>query len=238
MTSIEWVTLYHGTSEAAARAILTEGIVARGDAPSHWDVASRDDLVYLSSCYAPYFAGHAYEPPNFALVEVRVPTVVLYPDEDFLEQATRGVSDLPWNPSGDIATRTLWFRERLEEFQHYALDALSALGNVATSHVPVEHVQRVALVPAKVVPRLTHRCMDPSITLANHTLFGETYAALTRAFFGDAIQPEALFLQGSYEHIPREYRNALARELQSLPSIVERLEADAALLTTRNEPLV
>jgi hypothetical protein len=107
--------LYHGTTEGVARKSLTQGLTPRGSRKSNWEHScpSRDDLVYLTRSYAPYFAftaspvsdiyadiaasaqGEQVRHAKWGIIEVdtnRLDMEELVPDEDFLEQASRSMA--------------------------------------------------------------------------------------------------------------------------------------------------
>ena len=114
--------LYHGTSERVARLALQEGLLPRDESgvESHWeDCPSGEEYVYLTVAYAGYFAMQATdrdEDGRWAIIEIDTDLLPdgdahLYPDEDFLEQATRR-QELPedWGINGaSMEDRTKWF---------------------------------------------------------------------------------------------------------------------------------
>jgi hypothetical protein len=201
--------LYHGTSEAVARTALEEGILPRDEVgkESNWDdCPSRGDMVYLTRAYAPYFAMCASEADGkWGLIEVDTEALFadyeeyededsgleryLYPDEDFLEQATRrGSSPCPDGLS--MEERTAWFRDNLHGFQHLWRDSLEGLGNCACfGEVPAECVTKVVVFDPASNPTLSMMAMDPMISIMNYALVGGSkYRALTDWFFGHDVR--------------------------------------------------
>lgn len=163
--------LYHGTTEAVAKAALIEGLLPRckSGVMSRWtEHPSSPDHVYLTETYAGYFAMQAAkEGGRWGLVEVdvdRLPLSCLVPDEDFLEQCSRGQT---WpddetfagiRAARDITERTAWFRENLYRFSGMWPKSIEMLGNCAVEGgVPTSAVTRVALFDPKLnrSPKLT-----------------------------------------------------------------------------------
>ena len=197
--------LYHGTSADRAKRILEEGLVPRGmsgedsNFPVH---PSSAGYVYLSDCYAPYFAAVAAanarcklsKKSRFVLIEVDVAQGRLAPDEDFMEQATR---DTPNEPAGDMAQRTAWFRDRLADYKLYWHASLTHLGTVA--HAGVIKPNRIGRV-VEYNPRsniwISSMCIDPSITTLNHRFLSAKYKMLTKWFFDELNNDELLDLTG------------------------------------------
>lgn len=88
--------LYHGTTEAVARAALAQGLAPRSltQAKGNWDKhPSNPHAVYLTTAYAGYFAACASDDGNkWGLVEIEtdlLDVARLVPDEDWLEQVSR-----------------------------------------------------------------------------------------------------------------------------------------------------
>jgi len=215
------VRLYHGTGEAAARDILVNGLISREDAASNWEVESRDDLVYLTDAYAPYFATQASgEGERYGLVEVEVDPGDLLPDEDFLEQVTRGQDVCPLT---GMVERTEWYRERLEGFAHHALDSLKGLGNAAHPGVLAVDVTRVVLFDPKAAPVFAWMAIDPSISVLNYRLMGDKYRGLTRALAGYSVTVDEVLGRIGVLGFPPEERLKLQGTLDALPNALEIL---------------
>lgn len=198
--------LYHGTSESVARRALVEGLLPRsasGD-EGHWEACpSNPDLVYLTVAYAPYFATAATEgDERWGIVEVDSDLLNehrLLPDEDFLEQASRG-QDLAavlgdGFPEGDYMTeRTEWFREHLWAFQHLWRKSIEGLGNCAhAGAIPPEAITRVSIFDPSSNPTLMMAAADPIIALMNYRFCSDKYRALCQWLMGDE-PPVAHFL--------------------------------------------
>jgi len=201
--------LYHGTTAEIAKLAVEEGLIPRDDLgkDSNWDECpSRGDMVYLTRAYAPYFAMCATSEEDtdkrWGLVEIDTDLLTegltdggledyLYPDEDFLEQVTRGHGPCP--EGLDMAERTAWFRENLLGFQHVWKDSVEGLGNCAClGDVPADCVTKVVLFEPESNLSMAMMSSDPMITLMNYQLLGGSkYRALTDWFFGYDVDPAA-----------------------------------------------
>lgn len=192
--------IYHGTSAAAAERIALEGIRPRATDAGNWTrCPSHPGLVYLTECYAPFFA-LACDDDEIAIVEVELSALDvdrMRPDEDFLEQAARahpenarmmGLADA--RVPNDLAERTVWFRQRIDSYADLWKRSLDMLG--CCSHagiVPPEAISRIAVLPVALAPRVV-AAIDPSITMMNYRIMGDFYRELTRWFFDEDARPE------------------------------------------------
>lgn len=197
--------LYHGTSAALAKKILAKGLKPRGRKKSNWDVQSHPDAVYLTTVYAIHFAQAAAKAKgDIAIIEIdsnKLDLDLFGPDEDFLEQATRG----QFPSAGTTMTeRTAWFRERAHS-QFYGLweQSLESLGTCAYyGAIPCDAITRVATLPA--VCKLAF-ASDPVIVLMNHKLMGTYYRNLTRHVFGDSdFEEDPMQRSGAIPLLPRD----------------------------------
>lgn len=189
--------LYHGTSEEIAINSLTDGLLPRCDsgAESLWeDCPSLPDFVYLTAAYAAYFAANAaIKNKRWGIVEVDINCLdedQMYPDEDFLEQATRGQSGLA--PDGlSMKERTEWFRDHIWGFQEYWRDSIENLGNAAYyGAIPPEAIRRISLFDPKSNPGISLAAVDPSISIMNYRFLGKNkYQALMKWFMGEEVTP-------------------------------------------------
>lgn len=181
-------TLYHGTSSVHLDKILESGLVPRYNNDSDWECASRPDMIYLTSAYPLYFAEHSItnhggEPVVF---EVEVDSSRLYPDEDFLEQATRGIQysettkDLYNDLQGlDMAQRTEYFRDSLELHKSMYDRSLTRLGNCC--HKGIIKPKRIR---RYVIPDMSiRRKSDPQIHMSNFKFMSHYYADLIHEMF-------------------------------------------------------
>jgi hypothetical protein len=194
--------LYHGTSASIARQALVEGLLPRSEsgAEGHWeDCPSNPDLVYLTAAYAPYFAMTATEGDElWGIVEVDTDLLDEYdllPDEDYLEQASRG-QDLAavfgdGFPEGNYMTeRTEWFRERLHLFAHLWRKSIEGLGNCAhDGAIPPEAITRVAVFDPQTNRSIAMMASDPMIAILNYQFCGDKYRALCAWMMGEDVDP-------------------------------------------------
>lgn len=191
--------IYHGTSELYLNEILESGIVPRKHSNiSNWDhsVASNPEVVYLTIAYPLYFANNATTPPHRLLVleidDTLLDPDLFCPDEDALEQITRGhdgeLSKL------SMVDRTAHYITRMHEFNRGV--SLDALGNCAYSDViPAECITRIAAVDHKTYYRMVMAGYDPSITIQNFQVIGEKYKLATKWLFDpDSVQQQYIDL--------------------------------------------
>lgn len=202
--------IYHGTSADVARRALTEGLLPRNDlgTEGNWTgtVKSRGDMVYLTAAYAPFFAAAAVEPREpWGVVEVElddsdVPN--LRPDEDFLEQATRGVGpDHGLYIPGSMEERTIVFRGALDALAECWEDSLKGISNIAhRGRIAPGKITRIALYDPSSNGLITMKALDPAITVLNYAIMGAGYRALCKWFF-EPITPEEYDPLGLHAHL-------------------------------------
>lgn len=181
--------LYHGTNLSALDAILANGIKPRGrdGRRNNWKhtVGSNASCVYLSNCYAFYFA-YSSTKDGEPLVVLEVATRSLLPalcaDEDALEQSGRGRDRLPSDWS--MKRRTIYYRKRAHLYDPAgSIALLGTCGHIGT--VPASAITRVAIIAPQDGIRLILQAHDPSITIINHSFMGEQHARFHRWLFGD-----------------------------------------------------
>jgi hypothetical protein len=185
--------LYHGTSQTALAGILISGIRPRGKkGRSNWkhSVESNAECVYLTEGYAVHFACNAVDPDKDAAAIIEVDTdrlnfFDLLPDEDAIEQLSRGRDDLP--TSWDMKKRTRYYRVKMVDYAGKWPTSIKALGTACHRGViPVSAITRVAKVDFKVNPALRW-ASDPTISIQNYAIMGGYYRQLTNRIFGDEI---------------------------------------------------
>lgn len=199
--------LYHGTSEANLDAILRDGIVPRGlrNKNGNWEhtVESNPEVVYLTNCYAAYFAlnasatdaGDHFEMTRGLILEIDTDLVddwFLVPDEDVMEQAGRDRDDLPgeWT----MEERTVFYRKQLKE--HFgrgtwqaSIDGMGTCGHWGT--VPPEAITRYVVIDWKALPVVVRElALDPCITLMNYHVLSKKYRDVTAWLFKDRTSLE------------------------------------------------
>ena len=196
--------LYHGTNGAWLDRIMQVGLRPRGTkGRSNWKdtVQSNPKCVYFTDSYAPYFAFNASRgtDPSCAVIEVdsdRLDQDELFPDEDFLEQCSRGGEGAY---PGTMIQRTLHYRRRQFEFCYPCTDPSSeapttwweaSLKHLGTcSHrgpVPPDAITRAVWWPRKDNGSMV-MMWDPTITLMNQRIMGDRYKIMTRKLFDGAF---------------------------------------------------
>ena len=213
--------LYHGTNEKAARAAIREGIRPRGETghKGNWEHSSdsRDDCIYLSAVYAPYFAACSTDDGDgrWAVIEIntdRLDDSLLLPDEDYLEQGTRK-SEIPdedfykglrqangvKDPHERMLARTAFFRDNLDNYWDRWEDSVDGIGNCCMQGgIPPYAITRVSYFAPDSNPPIYMMALDPTITLMNYAFLKPKYEALTAWFMGEDVDPALLF--GGYLH--------------------------------------
>ncbi len=217
--------LYHGTSSALAKQALRVGLKPRIlHGKSNWKhtVESNPTCVYLTTAYAGYFAHCAAKTSHLGILEIDTDLLdhsLLMPDEDFLEQGTRGVGPDKLSPflkkmcrecGDDMKKRTLWFRRNLPAFQDLWEKSLEFLGNCSyMGTIPASAITRAATFNWKKNPRIGLGLLDPSITPINYRVMGEHYRSVTRWLIGDSITPEEYARPTPLSLLPTEYQTQL-----------------------------
>jgi hypothetical protein len=196
--------LYHGTSADVARKALDEGLRPRastGNASQWTECPSREDLVYLTTAYAGYFACNATnELEHWGIVEVDTELLDnfaegLVPDEDWLEQACRRAPDLPPEYEVlDMVGRTAYWRERLHGLSHLWEESVKGLGNCAhVGEIWPDAITRVAIFDPKSNPNMAMTAVDPIISVMNYALCQGKYHALIKWFMGEEVTVPEFF---------------------------------------------
>jgi hypothetical protein len=225
--------IYHGTTETVARLALEQGISPRSRTghEGNWEhtVDSHPEMVYLTSIYAPFFAMMAADPDEFwGIVEVETDSLDedrLFPDEDYLAHKVRGNTaflhearcydeDFP----DDIKERSAWFRERL--VRHGGLgygweDSITEMGNCAYHGViPASAVTRIALFDPRSNPCANMAASDPSISITNYMLCGDSHREITKWFMKDPYDLHQIRQDMNPEHtfLTEEQRNYITKE--------------------------
>lgn len=190
--------LYHGTNGAWLDSILRTGIRPRGSRKGNWEhnsIHSNRKCVYLTDSYAPYFALNATrgQEPSCAVIEVdtdRLDDFDLFPDEDFLEQASRNYEN---GPKGDMKRRTMYYRKRQFEYGSWLPCASPDGGETTWWEASLKYLGTCShhgLIPPDAITGAVswpHRpnihvafVWDPSISLVNQKIMGDRYRVLTR----------------------------------------------------------
>ena len=180
--------VYHGTSDRMLSSILSGGLRPRGKSTEgNWKAyPSRDDMVYLTTAYAPYFAWSAVDikkDEKALIVEVDLDKLKfekLHPDEDFIAQVLSKQRNVP------IETVHSKVRRTISGYRHHAYDSLQCLGNIAyRGIVPASAITRYVTIDLKPQDSLAQVCMDVSVSLINFQVLGAKYRSVIEWIFGD-----------------------------------------------------
>lgn len=226
--------LYHGTTLEAARAAREVGILTRAQAKrsnfSHVDAPSGRDRVYMTDAYAPHFSYCACcNRDVFEAAVLRVDTSMLdvddlMPDEDYLEQMTRGRDDLPkkWTTS----RRTRFYKKRAhllsDRDQMTWEDSLAGLGTCAhLGAIPPEAITGLASWSYRGEGSMMCLAFDPTITMLNYQFRGGYYRVLMRMLFGDPCEEE---VKAAEEEWPEHLRVQRMRDWMDLFGNVVTIE--------------
>lgn len=211
-----WV--YHGTDATHTDQILTDGLQPReATGRSNWsdhDMGSIPGHVYLTRLYAGYFglcaqADEADDSSDdrepFAVYQIDLQELDgadLFPDEDFIEQASggRGVlaDEIPVDvpnqlgvPDEGIVERTEAIRCDIQAFHLYWRLSLDVMGNIShRGTIPPEAIRQVSIVEPS--NQLTWALLDPSISIDNALLTGQKYETYTDWIATGDADPDAL----------------------------------------------
>lgn len=223
--------LYHGTSGEVAHLVLTNSLKPRSvvGGKGNWEhtVTSNPDCVYLTSCYAGYFAHCAVKGDSTELGIIEVDSSLLnqrrlLPDEDFLEQVSRGqkwdnkLIERELSKCKDMKARTLWFRDHSSLFQDIWPKSVEYMGTCCYHGViPTDAITRVSVFDWKKAPIAGLKLIDPSITPINYKIMSTTYKALTRWLMGENISLDEYYSQFYMDMIPEDARKEVESELTS-----------------------
>lgn len=210
------MTLYHGTDATAVDSILHSGLQPRtATGRSNWadnQTESLSDHVYLTSVFGPHFAKAAAHKNGdsdrrIALFEVdfeRLDTNQMYPDEDFVEHATRpdyefsnadldlDIPDtIPLDPDASVVERTEVVRQHIDAVQHLWDESLERFGNCSVrGGIPPEAITRVAVAEP---PRRVWENIDTSVIM--HPLVVAKGRVQTNVLMGEDIDADEYFAQ-------------------------------------------
>lgn len=240
--------LYHGTSKANAMKIIKEGIRPRSEGTGNWENhPSIKDHVYLTKGYAPYFASQASQESEdaWAVIEVdtdKIEELFLYPDEDYLEQTTKNLSEEFIEREGlkhlfydyplenvTLNERTQWFRDRIERFAHFWEASLESMGTCSVKGaIPPEAINRVAFYDSSSNPLITSYSVDPTITILNWRICKHKFISLTEWFFGGAGDIVADPLYGTWPIM--DDSEEISEDARKMLNMVEEQHAEAKKL--------
>lgn len=185
--------LYHGTAADYLDAIMRDGLRPRGKRKGNWQhsVESNPHCVYLTRSYGPYFAMSAEGKNGALIIEIetaRLDQFALLPDEDAVEQATRGHDGI----EGSMRYRTKYYRRRMHQFgdgQKWK-SSVQVLGTCChKGAISPWAFTRAVIVPPEHAVRLLME-WDASISLLNQRILGNLYVQKTLRLFDDDTAAE------------------------------------------------
>jgi hypothetical protein len=189
--------LYHGTSDKVGIKCLTEGLLPRSQTgASNWkhSVESNEDMIYLTSAYAPYFGFLTvddYNKDKFSIIEVETDLLeehLFFPDEDFIEQASRINPEKLGIKGKTMNQRTKWIRNNIEQFQSNWMLSLNKLGTCCyQSVIPTTAITKVVIVSPKDCKSMCIEALQPTITISNFMVASDFYKTLTKWFMGEEV---------------------------------------------------
>lgn len=190
--------LYHGTKAANVQRILREGIIPRGKTgKTNWKITveSNPHAVYLTNAYAGYFASNAANgSPLLGILEIDTDLLnesSFLPDEDFLEQASRGRK---WdNPEinralnkKNMVERTRWFRDFARIFQQGWRLSLDHMGTCChEGQIPPLAITKAVIFDSRKNQMISSDLLNPTISILNFKFCVGHYRALTRWLIGE-----------------------------------------------------
>jgi hypothetical protein len=199
--------LFHGTTASCLDRIKREGILPRAKAKGkqNWKhtVPSNKDAVYLTTAYPWHFAAVASKEKGIGLIleidrDLLLPWL-LCPDEDFMEQASRGCGPTDKNPNLaplglDMKKRTMFYR-KIAKFNALLVDeSLKHMGTCAYyGGIPFSAVTRYVLIDwAKLPFEMKLRAVDSMVSIMNYRILKSRHEAFCRWFFNDTVTVEEM----------------------------------------------
>ena len=182
VTSDKPITLYHGTSLKNFKKIMKQGIQPRRKKPSNWeDIGiSRPDLVYLTNCYALYYASCAinsnYKKNKQVILKIKIDPkkIKLYMDEEFIYHTLnfnhadnhQMAKDLyaTINPKNLNPLIKNAFTIKLPDWK----DSLNYMGTVSCDAIPIENIIGYCILDKLIF-------QDPSISPLNYKIMSGIY---------------------------------------------------------------
>jgi hypothetical protein len=148
--------------------------------------------VYLTNAYPLHFSIAAAKGKE-RLVVFEIDTDLLdesklHPDEDALEQTSRGRDDLP--KTWDMVQRTHYYRKHATDYDNW-MASLEAMGTCAYyGTIPVEAITRVAYFDQTVEgpsKDFYWQVGDTTVSVMNYMILKDIHKARLRHLFGDPV---------------------------------------------------
>lgn len=192
--------LYHGTTSRFLPAIMQKGLLPRGRRRGNWShtIESNPRAVYLTSAYPWHFAACSTKKTEPGLIlEIDSEQLDRHrccPDEDFLEQATRGrdVGDI----GDDMKERTAYYRNVMRWNPEHFKTSLEYMGTATYfGPIPWRAVTQWAEIDLmKMNPHWRLRCVDSSVSILSYRYLKSFHEGFTRWLFGYPVPVEELFI--------------------------------------------
>lgn len=179
--------LYHGTSLSNLKKIKKEGLKPRGKKKSNWEKIgiSRKDLVYLTDCYAMYYAFHSINKKNDKAIILKIKVdpkkIKLYLDEEFIyhlldyNNADNHTQAVSLYKSINPKNLNKVIQNSLKKIPTWE-DSLNFMGTVSCDGVAVSDI-----VGYSVIDERKALLCDPSISPMNYKICSELYKRDLRA---------------------------------------------------------
>ena len=190
---------YHGTSAENVESILENGLLPReATGKSNWadgDVESIQDHVYLTRQHGIAFGISATgSDEDVALIEVdlsRLRPTNLYPDEDYIEQATNRFGLNPHDGfNGDLAMqdRTEQVQNNIDDYRAAWGDSMNTMGTMShKGKIPPHAISRVSTMD---LPGWFKLNIDPTFSIELGLAPTEKYEVMTEIVMGEDVSPE------------------------------------------------
>jgi len=173
--------LYHGTSLSNLEKIKKQGIKPRNKRKSNWiDIGiSRPNLVYLTNCYACYYASASLkkEKDKGVIIKLKIDPkkIKLYLDEEFIYHllnynkvsSKQEAMDL-YNTIDPKNTNT-FINKNLKRIPIWQ-DSLNFMGTVSCDYIPIENIIGYSILDR---PGLYY--CDPTINPLNYKIMSGVY---------------------------------------------------------------
>lgn len=188
--------LYHGTSEKYLKDILEKGILPRSQTNNtNWKhtIQSNKSLVYLTTCYAGYFAACASKKDEaWVIIEIDSDKLIqtkFRPDEDFIGQALHKNGE----KLDSLNKITKNIRDNIDSWSHMWKVSLENLGTCSyRGAIPLSAITRISKFDPDSNKEMMINCLDPTISIMNYRFCSHKYIALTNWLMGDKITIEQL----------------------------------------------
>lgn len=174
--------LYHGTNKRNLERILKEGIKPRGGKKSNWETGigtSRNDLVYLTYCYACYYAMASCKEkddiPVVVKVRINKNKTELFPDEEYIFRASQD----KWKDKSPAEQASIYnsldpkMSRTNPNLKDVWQESLKFMGTVCVESVPKHNIIEYAELSSDDKELREH--IDPSVSPENYRSLSAFY---------------------------------------------------------------